>query len=127
MDANIKASEFFNDNIRSQHEVSSIPDDVLDKGLELIDVSRTAVNTEIGVLSALHFDDSGLNQFVDGFKNDLNALDELFKAEEADADLQLHRAHISSYKWKLYLLLPMSMIVGAFAVIVIRKFKSVVT
>jgi hypothetical protein len=174
-----EASLFFNNNIQSQNDIASIPGPVLDKGLELIDTARAGVNTETGVLSALHFDDSGLNQFVDGFKSDLNALDKLLKtkeliykkikaknfeeaksqlaqletqdyakerqlsaasiraeafdtetqlkAEEANADLQLHQAHVTSYKLKLYLLLPMSMIVGAFAVIVIRKFRSVVT
>jgi hypothetical protein len=179
LDATNEATDFFKDNIQSQTDIASIPDHVLDKGLELIGVARTGVNTEIGVLSVLHFDDSGLNQFVDGFKNDLNTLDGLLatresicknikgkkfeevrsqlakletqdyekerqlraflvrasafdtetqlKAEEADADLQLHQAHITSYKLKLYLLLPMSMIVGAFAMIVIRRVKSVVT
>jgi len=178
MDGTLKAETHFADNVERQSDLASIREDVINEGLFLVTSARKAVNAELGVFSTLHFNDAGLNLFVEGFKADMEALDDLLatkesiyqkikdkkfaevrteldklkvpdyrkerqlnafshrvnafdaesklKKDEYDADLQLQSAHLRSFRYKFYLVLPMSMIVGAFAVMVIKKFKRIV-
>lgn len=173
----LDAASYFSDHVQKQPRIDQIPNEVVEEASRLIAEARGGINAELSVLSSLHFTDPQLTSHIEGFKTDLESLDEYFatkesicksiaekkftdaqseldklktrdykkerqlqafptrvqaferesqlKREASDADLQYHDAQLTTFRYKVYLLLPMSGIVGAFAAIVLKRFRKV--
>ncbi|MET0649340.1 MAG: hypothetical protein ABW208_22245 [Pyrinomonadaceae bacterium] len=91
--AAVEAASHFSSNIEASNNTHSITDDVLGEGLGLIHECRNGINTEISVLSTLHFDDQGFTQYVEGFQKDLEALDQMLATKELIYNLLGEKKH----------------------------------
>src|SRR5438034_605400 len=94
--AAVETASYFASNIEASDNIQAIPHDILDHGHRMTVDCREGINAALAVLSTLHFDDQGFNQYVEGFERDLDALDQMLATKEATYKLLEEKKYVEA-------------------------------